>query len=108
MNGWNSDLFLDNQLFQQYMSMTNDLVSYIDSDLVYRAVNDAYLRAFGLKPSDIVGTSVVNLLGEEYFAEEVKNRMDECLAGMQVQYDSWFDFPLLGKRLYQRNLLSNQ
>ena len=88
----------DNELFVQYMSMTNDLVSFIDADCVYRAVNDAYLRAFGLQAEAIIGKPIVELIGEEYYKEEVKDRLHTCMAGEQVNYDAWFVFPNLGRR----------
>ena len=93
-----SSIVFDKELFLQYMSMTNDLVSYIDTNCVYRAVNDAYLRAFGVKTGDIIGKSIIELVGEEYFDEEIKERFQTCLAGEQVHYDAWFQFPQLGRR----------
>jgi diguanylate cyclase (GGDEF)-like protein/PAS domain S-box-containing protein len=40
---------------------------YVDADLRYRYVNNAFLDYIGLRPQDIVGRQVVEVLGEERF-----------------------------------------
>ncbi|HUI98876.1 MAG TPA: PAS domain-containing protein [Usitatibacter sp.] len=42
---------------------------YVDADLRYRYVNDAFLDYIGLKPEEIVGRQVVDVLGEERFRQ---------------------------------------
>ncbi len=42
---------------------------YVDADLRYRYVNDAFLDYIGLKPDQIVGRQVLDVLGEERFRQ---------------------------------------
>jgi diguanylate cyclase (GGDEF)-like protein/PAS domain S-box-containing protein len=42
---------------------------YVDAELRYRYVNDAFLDYIGLKPHEIVGRPVVDVLGEERFRQ---------------------------------------
>jgi diguanylate cyclase (GGDEF)-like protein/PAS domain S-box-containing protein len=57
---------------------------YVDAELRYRYVNNAFLDYIGLKPAEIVGRPVVDVLGEERFRQLHPHlerlRMGESLA----------------------------
>jgi PAS domain S-box-containing protein len=73
-------------------------MSLIDRDYIYQAVNDSYIKAHGKKRAEIIDHSVEELLGKETFEKTVKEKLDQCLAGREVHYQSWFKFPVLGQR----------
>ncbi|MEO5364374.1 MAG: PAS domain-containing protein, partial [Magnetococcus sp. DMHC-8] len=88
------------QALHQYaciVSVSNDHLALLDTRYVYRAVNEAYLAAHGRQRDAIEGHSVAELLGEEVFAG-VRDRLDRCLAGTTIHYQSWFHFSTLGQR----------
>jgi PAS domain S-box-containing protein len=82
--------------YQYIVSASQDHMSFVDRSYVYLAVNDAYLRDFKKRRDDIVGHSVPDLLGREKFESLVKRKLDQAFGGKQVEYESWFDFPLRG------------
>ena len=84
--------------YEQIISATDDLMSFVDETYVYRAVNDAYLRAHQKERDDIVGCSVEALMGPEVFHGLVKPMLDKALAGETVKYQSWIDYPGYGRR----------
>jgi PAS domain S-box-containing protein len=86
------------ELYEKIVATTNDLMSIIAPDYVYLAVNDAYLDAHRKNREDIVGHSAAELMGGEVFTQHVQPRLDQALAGKQVQYDAWFDYPGRGRR----------
>jgi PAS domain S-box-containing protein len=86
------------QLYEKIVATTRDLMSIIDADYVYRAVNDAYLEAHGKTREEIEGRTAADLLGAAVFEQHVKPRLDEALAGEAVQYDAWFEYPGRGRR----------
>lgn len=79
-------------LYEQIISATNDLMSLVDRNYKYLAVNNAYLTAFGKKREEIVGATVEDLLGPEAFQEFSKEYLDRALAGEKVQNQGWLKF----------------
>jgi PAS domain S-box-containing protein len=85
-------------IWELLASTTTNLISLIDRNYIYLAANDNYLRAYSKPREEIVGHSATELLGPEIFDKFVKNYVDQCLGGEQVRYQSWFNYPTLGRR----------
>ena len=75
-------------IYEKIMSTTSDLMSFIDRDYKYLAVNQAYSELFNKNYDDIVGHSVEELLGKDYFENVVKPRFDQVFLGKTYFYDS--------------------
>jgi two-component system, cell cycle sensor histidine kinase and response regulator CckA len=81
-------------MYELIISTVKEQMSIVDSNYVYRTVNQAYLDKYSKKSKDeIVGHTVENLLGSKVFNELVKPRLDRCLNGEEVLYEEWFDTP---------------
>ncbi len=85
-------------MWERIASATTDLLSLVDRNYIYRAVNDSYLRVHNRSREEIVGHSARELLGPEAFDKSIKDYVDRCLAGEQVRYQSWVNYPTLGRR----------
>jgi two-component system, cell cycle sensor histidine kinase and response regulator CckA len=82
------------RMYELIISTVKEQMSIVDSNYVYRTVNQAYLDKYSKKTKDeIVGHTVENLLGSKVFHELVKPRLDRCLNGEEVLYEEWFDTP---------------
>lgn len=84
--------------YDRIISATNDHMSFLDRNYIYQTVNEAYLQAHQKAWDEIVGHSVADLLGVDIFERLVKENLNRCLAGEEIHYQSWFDFPGLGQR----------
>ncbi len=84
--------------YEHIISSTNDLMSFVDHNYIYRSVNDAYLKAHAKERADIVGHSVAQLMGTEYFNNIAKAYLDRCFTGEHVQYQSWIEYTGIGRR----------
>ncbi len=84
---------------RQLLSATNDLIAFLDRDLVYRKVNQAYCRAHGRTAEQIIGTPARALHGSESFDHGLKALLASSLAGRTVRQQAWTDYPALGRRL---------
>ncbi|MBW2158264.1 MAG: PAS domain-containing protein, partial [Deltaproteobacteria bacterium] len=84
--------------YERIVDASNDHMSLTNRNYVYQLANDAYLRSHKIKCEDIVGHSVPELFGQEFFEIHQKPMIDRCLAGEVVRYQSWIDFPTLGRR----------
>lgn len=80
---------------QEICSATDDLMSFIDREYVYRFVNKAYLKTFNLaREKDIIGRRVDDMIGRELFELHVKKRLDQCFSGDTVRFQGQFLFPV--------------
>jgi len=86
------------KILEHMVSITDDRIALIDRNYIYKMANYAYLRAQNKTRDEIIGHSAEEVLGSEAFAEFFKGYIDQCLAGEQVHYRSWLDFPGLGRR----------
>lgn len=75
-----------------------DLKAFLGLDYVYRYVNRTYLEYWRKSTNDIVGRSVIELVGQSTFDTLVKPMLDRSARGETVSYDGEFDFPGKGKR----------
>jgi signal transduction histidine kinase len=75
-----------------------DLKAFVGPDLVYRYVNQCYLDHWNKKPEDIVGRSLVDLIGRDANQAAVQPHVDKALQGHEVNHESLVDFPVIGPR----------
>lgn len=84
--------------YERIISTSREHMSLVDRHYVYQAVNDTYLTAHNLSRDKIVGHSVVEVHGQQTFETLVKDRLDRCLAGEEMHYQSWFHYAGLGRK----------
>ena len=56
------------------------LIAYADTDLRYRFANERYREWFGVKPSDMIGKTVCEAMGEAFYAPR-REALARCLGG---------------------------
>ena len=84
--------------YEQIVARSNDLMSLIDSDYRYQAVNESYMSAYGVVHEQVIGRHVKDIIGQKMFDTTIKARLDRCLSGEEIHYRQWFDYPILGRR----------
>jgi len=84
--------------YERIVSSTPDMISLVDTNYIYRVVNDAYLEIFQRERDDILGKSVAELVGSEVFENVSKSSIDKALNGETVRVETWIEFPEVGKR----------
>jgi PAS domain S-box-containing protein len=80
------------------VSSSSDMMAILDTNFVYLATNEAYLAAFGMTKDQVVGHTVSQVFGEEFFETIIKPHAERCLEGDKVSYENWFQFPVHGSR----------
>lgn len=88
----------DLKRFQWIADSSSDHMSYLTPDYIYREVNNIYLIAHQKERDEIVGHSVEDLHGRDFFHAIIKPNLDRCFKGEKVEYESWIEFPGLGIR----------
>ncbi|MDM8524366.1 response regulator [Desulfococcaceae bacterium HSG8] len=87
--------------FEFIANASRDLMTMINRDYVYEAVNQAYCDAYNKTRERILGNTMAEVWGEEIFGENIKGRVDRCFAGEYVTYSDWFNFHGRGLGYYQ-------
>jgi diguanylate cyclase (GGDEF)-like protein/PAS domain S-box-containing protein len=85
------------EIYRLIVSASRDLLFYLDRDLVYRAVNDAYLRAYGLRREDVIGRRIPEIVGPTIFAQ-IESLITRALQGETQHVSTWFTYPATGRR----------
>ena len=78
--------------FAQLQLITDNLpvlISYVNKKEEYLFVNNTYYKIFGIKPEDIIGKTILNLIGEEHYSN-IKPHITKVLTGEEVTYESTF------------------
>ncbi|MDY7225951.1 CHASE domain-containing sensor histidine kinase [Hyalangium rubrum] len=83
------------------------LVAYVDQEERYRFANQAYEPWFGLKPEQILGRKLVEVLGEPGYSQ-VKDNVHRALAGETIRYESHFTQPDGRKLFIQSNSIPDR
>jgi len=77
---------------------SEDLCGIVDDAYRYRWVNQAYLDRYRLSRGEIEGRLMEAVLGEAYFRDVIKPRVDRCLAGEPQRFETERTFPEGGTR----------
>ncbi len=86
------------KLYETITATIDDLVAIVDTNHTYTAVNEAHYLAYGIKREEIIGKTIVELIGEKLNEDLVKEKINQALKGETVSYETWRDFPNWGKR----------
>ncbi len=86
------------QRYECIVSSSNDMLALLDKNFVYLAANKRYVQAFGLTHSELVGSTVSTICGNEFFESIIRPNAEKSLQGHEVRYQDWFEFPTYGKR----------
>jgi PAS domain S-box-containing protein len=79
--------------YKKIVSSSDDLLSFIDKNYVYLAVSEGYLHFFEKTKEEIIGHSMPELFGMEYFEKELKAVSDRALRGESFEREYWIKSP---------------
>lgn len=83
---------------ERITNTSSDMLAVLDSQFTYLAANPAYLAAFNKSYDEVIGHTASELFGKPFFYEVIRPHALRCLAGEEVNYQRWFDFPAYDPR----------
>lgn len=86
------------RLYEQIISATDDIMAFLDRDLVYQAANAACCENFRRTAEKIVGRPAAELHGPDFERQGIRADMERCLNGEEVHSQGWFSFPPAARR----------
>lgn len=84
--------------YERLVSLTTDSVALVDRDFIYRLVNPAYAVRLNKVPADVIGRTVAEMLGSDFFEAEVRGNLERCMAGESLQFETCFTYKNLGQQ----------
>ncbi|WP_442764645.1 cache domain-containing protein [Sulfurospirillum cavolei] len=75
--------------YKKIVSSSEDFLALIDRHYTYLAISEAYLSFFDKEKEAIVGHTMPELFGEQYFAETLKPMSDRVLCGETFESEYW-------------------
>ena len=79
------------------LEASDEMVTVLDRHYIFRMVNDAYLKRRRTARANIIGTPIVNAIGEDAF-HAIKPHLDACFQGEAVEYEMVRENETMGKR----------
>jgi PAS domain S-box-containing protein len=83
---------------QNIIESSQDMIAVVNQHYRYLLVNSRFLDYRGLNRGQVVGRLVEEVLGQDVFEKEVKEKLDASLRGESVQYVMKYTYPGLGER----------
>jgi PAS domain S-box-containing protein len=83
--------------FAHIVSLSRDQVALIGANYAYEAANDAYLQAHAMTRDEMIGRTVMDVFGQEFFDASIRSRAERCMAGEHIRHQDWFDLPGTGR-----------
>ncbi|MFP4345027.1 MAG: PAS domain S-box protein [Anaerolineales bacterium] len=83
--------------FRAIVDVLPQFIAYTDKDLKYRFVNRTYQEKFGLDADEVLGKTLVEVIGEEAF-QKARVHVERALSGEQVRYHERYDYAVGGTR----------
>lgn len=84
--------------FHYLLEGGDDLCAVVNAEYRYLWANQAYTGMYGLQPDGIEEHTVPEVVGEDYFRQTVKPRIDRCFVGEIQRYETERNCPNLGLR----------
>ena len=84
--------------YKHIVETTNNPIGLVDRNFIYQYVNGPYCQALNKSTNEIIGHSVPELFGRNFFETVMESHYKQCFAGENVNYQEWFDFPGWGRR----------
>ena len=98
--------FNNENILWTIIQSTNLLLANVDKDLNFLTVNEAYAQWFELKPYNIIGTPLRDIVGEMAFLK-LYPYLEIALTGEIVSFELEFPNYRNGKRVLRINYLPN-
>ena len=83
--------------FKNIVLSSSDALALVDDNYIYLAANKKTHEVMRRKEGEIVGTSIAELMGKDYFEQTIKRRMNRCLNGEEVHYQAHSSWPAIGE-----------
>jgi len=84
--------------YERVVEGLEEMIVVLDRDYRYVIANRAYLNHRGLEKEQVIGCLGAELISKQAFETVFKPKLEECLQGKVVRFQTTYDYPKLGER----------
>lgn len=84
--------------YEFIVNTSKELMSLVNRDYEYEAVNDEHCRARNQKREEILGRTIAELWDDEVFQSTIKEPLERCFSGHEVNYQAYYEHAAKGLR----------
>jgi PAS domain S-box-containing protein len=84
--------------YARVVECLEEMILVADRQYRYMIANRAFLNFRGMSAEEVLGHSAHEVLGNDLFATQVKEKMDECFLGNVVHHEMTYNLSNLGNR----------
>ncbi|MEZ5000847.1 MAG: ATP-binding protein [Bacteroidales bacterium] len=92
---------IDAELLKYIIDSHESMISVINSDLKYEAVNESFCRTLNCNREEIIGICPSKLWGDQTFREKIEENLHKCLKGEVVRYKAYFNKSGVSGKCYE-------
>lgn len=86
--------------YETIISLSDDQMAFVNSEGVYLAANEAFLKAINRPFEDVIGRTVMSIAGEAFFEAHIREPFEAALSGKASNFELWTDSAVDGGRHY--------
>ncbi len=90
--------------YERIVSTSLDIMAMVNTDYVYEAVNESFLRGLNKPNNEVVGHTVAEVMGAARFQKEFKPHFDQAFTGQIVKHRHLLEIPGSGIRIMSASL----
>lgn len=75
--------------YEEMVSSSRDMMAYVDSDYVFKAVSISLAEFQGFSRDEVIGRRVPDIIGQDLFENVIKERLDRSFKGESVVREGW-------------------
>ncbi len=86
--------------YEFIINTSRDWHTLINRNYTYEVANKAFCKAHNMELEDVIGVSLTKMWGRKAFESLLKEKLDRCFGGHEVNYEAWFEMPEVGLQYY--------
>lgn len=84
--------------YERLVESSEEVIAVVDRDYRYLIANRAFLRYRQMTKEQVIGHTMSEIVGEDFFLGIMKPKLDRCFDGLIVRYEKKMTYPEIGER----------
>ncbi len=77
------------RLDEAIISLSEDQMLFVNTDYIFCAANEAYLKASKKTRDEVIGASIEEVVGKDFFERHIRKRLEQAMQGQTVPFELW-------------------
>ncbi|MGZ8843045.1 MAG: PAS domain S-box protein [Pyrinomonadaceae bacterium] len=84
--------------YERLVESSEEMIAVLDRDYRYLIANRAFLKYRKLTKEQVIGHTLSEIVGEDFFLDIIRPKLDRCFDGSIVRYEKKVTYPEIGER----------